>query len=112
VSKGNSQRAPTPEAFAARTPTAALLDVVRDFRVEWDDGSIGTAGGMAIFVCTTGFGTGHQKLELLTADDVVAISLEEQRIIARTRVPPAAAFGNVLRRMLARFRRRQGRSWE
>jgi hypothetical protein len=109
VSKGSSQRAPAPDALGERSPTAALLDVVRDFRVEWDDGSTGTAGAMAIFVRTTGFGTGHQKLELLTADDVVAISLEEQRILARTRVPPAAAFGGVLRRALARALRRDAR---
>jgi hypothetical protein len=109
VSKGNSQRAPTPEAFAARTPTAALLDVVRDFRVEWDDGSTGTAGSMAIFVRTAGFGTGHQKLELLTADDVVAIFLEEQRILARARVGPAWGIRDALRRALAPARRRLGR---
>jgi hypothetical protein len=59
---------------------------------------------MAIFVRTTGFGTGHQKLELLTAEDVVAISLEERRILARTGVPPAATIGDVLRSALARAR--------
>jgi hypothetical protein len=106
VSKGRSQRAPTPEAFAARRPTAALLDVVRDFHVEWDDGSTGTAGAMAIFVHTTGFGTGHQKLELLTAEDVVAISLEERRILARTGAPPAATIGDLLWSAPARTLRR------
>jgi hypothetical protein len=51
---------------------------------------------MAIFVRTTGFGTGHQKLELLTAEDVVAILLEERRILARRPGPPGAAIGDVL----------------
>jgi hypothetical protein len=69
---------------------------------------------MAIFVRNGGFGTGHQKLELLTADDVVAIFLEEQRILARTRVPAATAVGEVLRsgfaRRLGRLMVRRGRS--
>jgi hypothetical protein len=108
VSKGTRGRAGAQEAFAAHAPKPALLDLLRDFRVEWDDGSIGTAGAMAIFVRTGGLGTGHQKLELLTADDVVAILLEEKLIIARTRVPFSVAIGDVLRSTLARAFRRSG----
>jgi hypothetical protein len=106
VPKGTGQRARTHKGFAAHPPKPALLDLLRDFRVEWDDGSIGTAGAMAIFVRTGGFGTGHQKLELLTADDVLAIFLEEKLILARTRVPSSVAIGNVLRSALARAFRR------
>jgi hypothetical protein len=109
VSKGTGERARAHEAFAAHPPKPALLDLLQDFRVEWDDGSIGTAGCLAIFVRTGGFGTGHQKLELLTADDVLAILLEEKLILARTRVPPSITIGNVLRSALARaFRRPSG----
>jgi hypothetical protein len=109
MSKRSNQSAPAPEPFAAHPPKPTLLDLLRDFRVEWDDGSIGTAGAMAIFVRTGGFGTGHQKLELLTADDVLAILLEEKLILARTRVPPSAAIGDVLRSAIARaFRRPSG----
>jgi hypothetical protein len=86
-----------------------LLDLLQDFRVEWDDGSLGTAGAMAIFVRTGGLGTGHQKLELLTVDDVVAILLEERRILARTQVPATAAIGDLLRSALARTFRRLSR---
>ena len=96
MSKESNQRARTTEAFAPRRSTIALLDLLRDFHVEWDDGSIGTAGTMAIFVRTGGLGTGHQKLELLTAEDVVAISLEERRIFARAGVPPAETIADVL----------------
>jgi hypothetical protein len=106
MSERSNPRAPLPEPFAANAPKPALLDLLRDFRVEWDDGSIGTAGAMAIFVRTKGLGTGHQKLELLTVDDVVAILLEERRILARTRIPPTAAIGDVLRSALAGARRR------
>jgi hypothetical protein len=92
----SNQRAQTAEAVAAHWPSTDLLGVLRDFRVEWDDGSVGIAGAMAIFVRTAGFGTGHQKLELLTVDDLVAILPEERRIIARTRIPPARAVGGAL----------------
>ena len=105
MSKQSNQSAPTPERFAVHPPKPALLDVLRDFRVEWDDGSIGTAGGMAIFVRTAGLGSGHQKLELLTADDVIAVLLEERLILARVRVPPTG-IGSVLRRALVGARRR------
>jgi hypothetical protein len=91
-----SQRRQTPEPGAAHWPSADLLGVLRGFRVEWDDGSVGIAGAMAIFVRTAGFGTGHQKLELLTVDDLVAILPEERRILARTRDAPADVLGNVL----------------
>jgi hypothetical protein len=64
---------------------------------------------MAIFVHTTGLGTGHQKLELLTSDDVVAIFLEERRILARTQVRPTRAIGEALRRAIARAFRRLSR---
>jgi hypothetical protein len=106
VCKRTNHSAPPPERFATHPPKAALLNLLRDFRVEWDDGSIGTAGAMAIFVRTGGLGTGHQKLELLTADDVVAILLEEKRILARTRVPRTAAIGDALRSAPARALRR------
>jgi hypothetical protein len=94
--KESNHRASTTEAFARRPPTVALLDLLRDFHVEWDDGSTGTAGAMAIFVRTGGLGTGHQKLELLTAEDVLAISLEERQIVARAGVPPAATLADLL----------------
>jgi hypothetical protein len=109
VAKGSNQRAGTPEALAARQPTADLLEALRDFRVEWDDGSVGIAGAMGIFVRTGGWGTGHEKLELLTVDDVVAILPQERRIVARTRVPPRPVIGDMLRRGLWRARRRHGR---
>lgn len=90
------------QAFSGRSADAVLLETVRGFRVEWDDGSVGIAGGMAVFVRTAGLGTGHRKLELLTGDDVVAILPEERRILVRTRLPPAVAIGRALRRALAR----------
>ena len=91
-----NQRPQTPEAVAEHGPSADLLGVLRDFRVEWDDGSVGLAETMAIFVRTAGFGTGHQQLELLTIDDLVAILPEERRILARTRGAPADVLGNAL----------------
>ncbi len=101
------------EAFRGRSPDAELLKTLSGFRVEWDDGSVGIAGEMAFFVRTAGFGTGHQRLELLTGDDVVAIFPEERRILVRTRVPPAEAMGRALRHALAlqlsRLVRRGGR---
>jgi hypothetical protein len=100
VSKACSTRAP------ASSPTAALLDVLRDFDVEWDDGTTGIAGSLAVFVRTGGLGSGHQLLELLTAEDVVAISFEERRILARTRPSPSAVIGDALRRAPARILRR------
>lgn len=115
MSKKSNHRASTTEGFAPRPPKVALLDLLRDFHVEWDDGSTGTAGAMAIFVRTGGLGTGHQKLELLTAEDVVAISLEERRIFARAGVPPAETIADVLwstprtlRRMFTRRGQRGG----
>lgn len=109
----SNQRAQTPEAVAARWPSADLLGVLKGFRVEWDDGSAGIAEAMAIFVRTAGFGTGHQKLELLTVDDLVAILPEERRILARTRDAPADVLGNAVAhgvkrgvlRVVTRFRR-------
>ena len=92
--------------FARRDTSADLLGAVRGFRVDWDDGSSGVAGDMAIFVRTAGTGTGHQKLELLAADAVVAILPEERRIVARTSVPPAWAIGTMLTRVVARGARR------
>lgn len=92
----SNQRPQTPEAVAANWPSVDSLGVLRGFRVEWDDGSVGTAGAMAIFVRTAGFGSGHQKLELLTVDDLVAILPEERRILARTRRTPADVLGNAL----------------
>jgi hypothetical protein len=94
--RGSNHGAQTPEAVAAHRPSADLLGVLRGFRVEWDDGSAGTAGAMAIFVRTAGFGSGHQKLELLTVDDLVLILPEELRILARTRRTPADVLGNAL----------------
>lgn len=76
--RGSDQRAQTPEAVAAHWLSAELLEVLRGFRVDWDDGSVGVAEAMAIFVRTAGFGSGHQKLELLTVDDLVAILPEER----------------------------------
>jgi hypothetical protein len=61
---------------------------------------------MAIFVRTAGLGTGRQKLELLAADDVALILPQERRILARTRVPFAAALGGKVRRALKRELRR------
>jgi hypothetical protein len=90
------------DASGARSPSAEWLDVFRGFRVEWDDGSVGVAGGIAIFVRTAGLGSGHSKFELVTGDDVVAILPEERRILVRTRVPPAVAIGRAVRRVLAR----------
>lgn len=92
----SNQRPQTPEAVAAHWPSVDSMGVLRGFRVEWDDGSVGTAGAMAIFVRTAGFGSGHQKLELLTVDDLVAILPEERLILARTRIPPARAVGGAL----------------
>ena len=93
-------------AFAEGPSSAELLRAVQGFRVEWDDGSVGVAGEMAIFVRTAGMGTGHQKIELLTADAVVAILPEQRRILARTPEPPAAAIGAMIRHLLGRGLRR------
>jgi hypothetical protein len=98
----SNQRAQTPEAVAARRPSPDLLEVLRGFRVDWDDGSVGIAEAMAIFVRTAGFGSGHQKVELLTVDDLVAIIPEERRIIARTRDTPAGVLGDALAPGLSR----------
>jgi hypothetical protein len=106
--RGSNQRAQTPEA-AAHWLSAELLEVLRGFRVEWDDGSVGIAEAMAIFVRTAGFGSGHQKLELLTVDDLVAILPEERRIIARTRDIPAAVLGDALAHGVRRGAVRLGR---
>jgi hypothetical protein len=77
----SGQEAQTSEMFVRRGPSAEVLDGVRGFRVEWEDGSVGIAGGLAIFVRTAGFGSGHRKLELLTGDDVVAILPRKRRIL-------------------------------
>ena len=103
---GSNHRAQTPDALTQSSPSREVLEGLRGFRVEWEDGSAGIAGGTALFVRTAGFGSGHQKLELLAVDDIVAILPEERRILARTRVPPAAAVGQVLRPALARALRR------
>ncbi|MEX2210649.1 MAG: hypothetical protein WD689_02650 [Gaiellaceae bacterium] len=71
------------------TPTRESLEGLQGFRVEWDDGTFGIAGGMAIVVQTEGLGSGHHKVELLALDDVVAILPDERRILARTGVPRA-----------------------
>ncbi len=93
-------------AFAEGTSSAELLRALRGFRVEWDDGSVGVAGEMAIFVRTPGMGTGHEKIELLAADAVVAILLEQRRILARMLERPAAAIGAMIRHALGRRLRR------
>ena len=100
--RDSGQEAQVSEVFAQRWPSAGLLNGLSGFRVEWDDGSVGIAGGLAIFVRTAGFGSGHRKLELLTGDDVVAILPDERRILVRTQVSPAVAIGEVLRCALAR----------
>lgn len=107
--RGSNQRAQTPEAVAPHWLSAELLEVLRGFRVDWDDGSVGVAEAMAIFVRTAGFGSGHQKLELLTVDDLVAILPEERRIIARTRDIPAAVHGDALAHGVRRGAVRLGR---
>jgi hypothetical protein len=104
--RGSNHGAQTPDALTQTSPTREVLEGLGGFRVEWDDGSVGIAGGTALFVRTVGFGSGHQKLELLAVDDIVAILPEERRILARTRLPPAAAAGHVLRPALARALRR------
>ena len=92
--------------FAGRDASADLLGAVRGFRVQWEDGSSGVADDMAIFVRTAGLGTGHQKLELLAADAVVAILPEERRIVARTSVTPVGAVGRTFTQVVARGIRR------
>lgn len=103
------------EALTARSPSGDLMETVRGFRVEWDDGVVGIAGGMAIFVRTAGYGTGHDKLELLTTEDVEAIFPAERRILARTRLSSVdalrkAAAGALRRRGVYVFSRRSARS--
>jgi hypothetical protein len=95
----SNQTPQTPETFAAHWPGADLLT---GFRVEWDDGSVGIAEAMAIFVRTAGFGTGHQKLELLTVDDLVAILPGQRLILARTRDATGHALGKALAHRLRR----------
>ena len=84
------------EALAERSVSADLLKALRGFRVEWDDGAVGVAGAMAVFVRTAGYGTGHHKFELLTIDEVVEILPENRRILARSRPSPAETLGRAL----------------
>ena len=55
----SNQEGKSPEALDTRWLSAESLEGLRGFRVEWDDGSTGIAGGIAVFVRTPGFGSDH-----------------------------------------------------